>query len=328
MSRTAKPIKLPWRPVKAPAAQTAEQRQQEAQREALVRRRRQKLLLVGALVSLLVHMGIMLVLSSVYRWRPGGAGPEAVQYEFAILQEEELTQLESATFDELTTQAIENQETLPESSEVLAPDIPAVEMEFAAGGAMPALGGSGEGGDFGLSGGAAGTSFFGVSSSGTRFAYIVDKSGSMSEGRKMLVAKDQLRRSIESLPDYAHFFVVLFSNGITVPNFQDDWMRAKPTTVARVIRWLNSEVDPGGGTEPRTAFQRVFALEVRPDVIFFLTDGEITGFTAEEIAAMNARGKRVVINTIAFGDPTSQSLLKAVAAQSGGVYRFVPSGVD
>ena len=71
----------------------------------------------------------------------------------------------------------------------------------------------------------------------------------------------------------------------------------------------------------------MFSLKVRPDVIFFLTDGEIPDLTAVEIAAMNGRGKRVVINTIAFGDPASQALLKEVAMQSGGVYRFVdPAG--
>ena len=70
----------------------------------------------------------------------------------------------------------------------------------------------------------------------------------------------------------------------------------------------------------------VLAKEFRPDVVFFLTDGEVQNFTAAECAALNAGGKRVVINTIAFGDPTSQTLLKQIASDSGGVYRFVPSG--
>ncbi|MCZ6834683.1 MAG: VWA domain-containing protein, partial [Planctomycetota bacterium] len=245
--------------------------------------------------------------------------------EFAILQEEELTQLEMTEFDSLDTDAIQDLETLPEESAEFSPDIPAVEMEFASSGSLPTLGGSGSGEDFGLEGGTAGTSFFGVSSSGTRFAYIVDKSGSMGNGTKMLVAKREMARSIQSLPDYAHFYILMFSGGVLAPHFQDDWMRAKKTTVARVIRWLNNEVDPGGGTQPRDAFERIFALETRPDVIFFLTDGEITGFSAEEIAAFNRRGKRVVVNTIAFGDPSSQALLKEIASQSGGVYRFVPT---
>lgn len=328
MSRLSSPIKFPFRPVRRSAVPDVAQRELDAQREALIRRRWQRLLLLGCGVSLLVHLVIMVILNGIHRWGPGSAGVESTQYEFAIVQEEELTKLERTNFDELTTEAIENQESLPEESPILSPNIPAVEMEFAAGGAVPTLGGSGSGEDFGLSGGAAGTSFFGVSSSGTRFAYIVDRSGSMGDGTKMAVAKRELASSIQGLPDYAQFYVVMFSSGIMMPHFQDDWMRAKATTVARMVRWLNTEVDPSGGTEPRGAFQQVFSLETRPDVIFFLTDGEISNFTADEVAALNRRGKRVVINTIAFGDPTSQDLLKAIASQSGGVYRYVPAGVN
>lgn len=327
MSRIPNPIKLPLKPVRFLVGTDPEMRNLEDQRDARIRHRRHKLLLLGLAISVIVHLTIMLVLSSIHRWRPAGSPGDPVEYEFAILQEEQLTQLEQTVFDDLSTEAIED-ETMPEESAELSPEIPAVAMEFAAAGAVPALGGAGAGEDFGLSGGAAGTSFFGVSSSGTRFAFIVDRSGSMGDGTKMLVAKRELARSIQGLPDYAEFFVVMFSSDLQIPNFQDDWLRAKKTMVARMIRWLNSEVDPIGGTKPRSAFQLVFSLEQRPDVIYFLTDGEITGFDADEVAALNRRGKRVVINTIAFGDPSSQDLLKDIAAQSGGVYRFVPASTN
>ena len=156
-------------------------RQLDEQRLLRLRTHWRRLLLLGIVVSLFVHVLIMLVLSSIYRWSPAGSGSDPVQYEFAILQEEELTRLEQAAFDEMTTEAIAELEDLPEESAELSPDIPAVEMEFAASGAMPTLGGSGSGDAFGLTGGGSGTSFFGVSSSGTRFAYIVDKSGSMGD---------------------------------------------------------------------------------------------------------------------------------------------------
>ena len=83
-----------------------------------------------------------------------------------------------------------------------------------------------------------------------------------------------------------------------------------------------------GGTNPLPAFTRVFGLKERPDVIFFLTDGEITSnsMRPENVAALNNRGLRTVINTIAFGDNSSQDLLMQIAMESGGVYRFVQSG--
>ena len=99
---------------------------------------------------------------------------------------------------------------------------------------------------------------------------------------------------------------------------------ARPNTVRSFVRWLN-EVAPGGGTEPKPAFELIFAQEERPDVIFFLTDGVIPDMNAEFVAGLNAHGKRVVINTISFGEDSSQGLLKQIAADSGGVWRHVRS---
>ena len=155
-------------------------------------------------------------------------------------------------------------------------------------------------------------------------AYIVDISGSMREGRKLEVAMRELSRSISALPDYAQFHVLLFSTSYVEPPMQTGWMRARRSTVTAITTWLE-RVTPGGGTLPMEAFVHAFSLSTRPDVIFFLTDGEIPAKTAAEVAQLNDRGQRVVINTIAFGDPTSQEQLKQIATDSGGAYRFVPS---
>ena len=174
-------------------------------------------------------------------------------------------------------------------------------------------------------GGGGGTSFFGISSKGTRFAYIVDISGSMGQNRKMETAMQELRRSIESLPDYSYFYILLFSSEIKQPPMQKGWMRARKPVVRQFTNWLTS-VDPGGGTEPKSSFQAVFSLAVRPDVIYFLTDGQFEDIAPDEIAEMNSHGKKVVINTIQFGDPYGQDVLKQIAAKSGGAYRFIASG--
>ena len=193
---------------------------------------------------------------------------------------------------------------------------------------MPTLGGCGDGScDATLGGGSAGTSFFGVSSRGSRFAYIVDVSGSMGQQRKIHIAMRELARSISELPDYAYFYVVLFSTNAQQPPMQSGWSRARPTTVRKFVRWFG-KVEPRGGTNPRPAFESVFSLKKRPDVIFFMTDGQITNFGADELPSTRSRGKNVIINTIAFGDPASQDLLRAIARQTGGTYRYVASGGD
>jgi hypothetical protein len=289
-------------------------RQLEAQREQTARRRR-------------LHLGLMYYLAMAYRAVPAGAGPQPATYELAILQQEELTNLESAELDDLIPQIVSEHDDLAlnEPSTELDPVIPAAELEIDRRGAMPTLGGAGDDAGAGgsLVGGGAGTTFFGVSSRGMRFAYIVDKSGSMSEDRKMDVAKNELARSVSSLPDYASFYVLLFSNNFIQPRGQNGWTQAKRSNLSYFIRWLN-DVDPGGGTNPMPAFSQVFSLDEGADVIFFLTDGQIPGDHEQILATLKEQSGRVVINTIAFGDPGSQDLLKRIARQSGGVYRFVP----
>jgi hypothetical protein len=302
-------------------------RRLEEEREQLIRRRRRNLLMVGVALSIVVHVGLMTYLNSLRRSVPEGRGAEPVSLEFAVLHDEELTRLQETPFEELVPDIPwEFEDISPADDAKLDTDVSAASLDVAATGAVPALGGSGggEGGDT-LGGGGAGTSFFGVSSRGSRFAYIVDVSGSMRQNRKLDVCLRELARSIETLPDYAYFFVALYSNNVTTPPYQNDWERARRNTTSRLIRWLN-EVDPHGGTRPAPAFHLVFNLETRADVVFFLTDGLIPPDTARVVAELNSRGRRVVVNTIAFGDPTSQDLLKEIARSSGGVYRFVPSG--
>jgi hypothetical protein len=301
-------------------------RRMEHQRDLEMRRRRRNLLFVGVSVSLLIHIALMAYLNLFRRAVPQGTGPQPVSIEFAVIQETELTQLENLQFDDLVPEVPLEDRDVSETELELADDVSATVLDISAAGAVPALTGAGRGQGSTLGGGGAGTSFFGVSSRGTRFAYIVDVSGSMGQQRKIDVAMRELARSIEALPDYAYFYVVLYASEITLPPAQRDWTRARPSTVSRLIRWLN-QIDPRGGTRPVPAFRQVYSIEERPDVIFFLTDGEIprSEETLATVTLLNSRGRRVVINTIAFGDPVSQDLLREIARASGGIYRFVAS---
>jgi hypothetical protein len=302
-------------------------RQVELERERLRRARWRQLLILGVALSLLTHISLMILLGVLRRGGPGGAPSAPVSIQFAILQEEALDELSDLEFEDPPTQPIDQVADLAEDIPAdLAAEAPEA-LEVSAAGAVPALGAGGAGGtgeSGGLQGGGAGTSFFGIASRGTRFAYIVDRSGSMGQGRKMATAAAELEKSLEALPDYAQFFVVLFSSDYTLPPMQQDWLRARRSTVRNLVQWLRG-VPARGGTDPSGAFQLVLGLEVRPDVIYFLTDGEIPGMGADFVADLNKLGKRVTINTIAFGDPASQELLKEIARDSGGVYRFVPS---
>lgn len=301
--------------------------------ELLVRERRRhrrqrivNLILIGFAISIPFHLAVIVYLASVRLAGPPSTGPEETVVEFAVLSESELEDLGEQ--EELESLDVPEIEELSAFSEALTEDLDtaAVAMDLSTDltGAVPTPGGgAGLGQSDAMGGGlAGGASFFGVSSRGRRFAYIVDISGSMNSDDKFPIAMNELKRSIRALPDYASFVVLLYSNILRTPPMQNTWFRANPSSVNRVSRWIDT-VDSGGGTLPLPAFQEVFKLADRPDVIFFLTDGIIPGNVPAEVADLNAKGRGVVVNTISFGGDAAREPLRRMAADSDGVYRHV-----
>jgi len=171
--------------------------------------------------------------------------------------------------------------------------------------------------------GFAGTTFFGARGTGKRFAFIVDKSGSMNAQGKMERAMRELARSVEALPDYAQFRVLLFDTQATT--FPDrGFAKARESEVARLGRWLGDKL-PVGGTTPMVAFDRVMGEATPPDAIFFMTDGEIgKDDPAAIIKRVSGRDGVVPVHCIAFGDARASAQLAEIARATGGQHRFVP----
>ncbi len=310
----------------------------EEERVRLLRERRIHLILLGLAVSLPVHIAIIIWLASVYLPGQVGFGAPSVNFEMSMLGDDSLAEASGSEGDGM---AVEDSLGGPSGSEgpvSLEASSPAIGLgggtgsgSLEAGGSGPSGeggfggGGGGSGGGLGPGGGSGGTSFFGVGGRGTRFAYIVDISGSMSTGNRMQVAMDELKRSVSSLPDFASFAIFLYSDHSLEPPFQEGFMRAMPGNVTRVKRWLD-EQSPMGGTEPGTAFERALALNPPPDLIFFLTDGEIPDNVPGYLASRNGTNgkKRIVIHCIAFSTDASQDSLRRIARESEGTFRFVP----
>jgi hypothetical protein len=312
--------------------------QLQGEQRRWMKRRRIRLILTGLAVSMPFHLAILFILSQMHLpGSGGGGGGEGAPIEIALVAQNKLSVADQPTLLE-PPKPQESPAGLPspvplsatvsgpESMGNLAPGAAAPPgLLTGSGGGRGSGSGMGQGGDGdSLGGGAAGTSFFGVGSRGTRFAYIVDKSGSMEAGRRWWTAAAELRRSIEALPDFAYSYVVLYDHVLTMPPMQEGWMRTSKSNVGKLNRWLE-QVTPAGGTQPFSSFAQVFSLDVPPDVVFFMTDGEIPEDTAQQVASLNSRGKRVVIHCIAFGDPSSQTQLKQIAGETGGQYRFVPA---
>ncbi|MDZ4756352.1 MAG: VWA domain-containing protein [Phycisphaerae bacterium] len=310
--------------------QTIERMHEE--RSSLLRQRRVHLLLLGLSVSLPFHIMIMIWLASIYMPGPVGDEPPAITFELGVLNDERLA--DGPSTDEVPLIDLTASAGSVEGS-ALEATTPAIGMQSQSSGSLEAAGGApvgegsvGGGGSLGPGGGGSGgTSFFGVGGRGSRFAYIVDISGSMANGTRFSVAIDELKRSITALPDFASFVVVLFSSASVEPPFQESYLKAHPSNVARMKKWIDT-MSPMGGTDPGGAFQRALGLSPPPDIIFFLTDGEIPPHMAEVLSASNGAGgkKRVVIHTIAFSTDAGQEILRKIARDSEGTFRYVPAG--
>jgi len=169
--------------------------------------------------------------------------------------------------------------------------------------------------------------FMGSKAKGQRICIIADVSGSMSapfvylnpatkqffNGRKSIdYLRDELVKTLKSLPAEAQFNIILFDSKIEVmPG--GTWLSGNQA--GQILPWVNA-IKPRGGTKPLPAFQYAFSLQPRPDVIFFMTDGIFANSTAS-IALLNSQQPKVVINAIQLtANPFGAQGLKLLALQS------------
>ena len=72
----------------------------------------------------------------------------------------------------------------------------------------------------------------------------------------------------------------------------------------------------------------MYALSLRPDAIYFLSDGQFDPSAIQILRAQNRQNLRmnirqIPIHTIAFLDRFAEGLMRTIARNSGGEYRFV-----
>lgn len=288
------------------------------------------LIFVGLLISILVHLNIGFLLSLLTK---SGFGTESTsegtEIHFAVMDSDELSELPESDLtsaqDSAPTQATES--VVETTQATLTAEATTTALQATGAAMTPSLagggGGTGMGAGMGGSGGG-GTSFFGISSAGSRFCYIVDVSGSMGSDNRLEKAMTELTNSLKKLPDFAKFYILFYSSGVQEPSSQRGWNTARKSTIRKMISEFEL-IRASGGTEPEDAFIQALSISPVPEVIFFLTDGEISGFSVDDLKALLPRKGRVVINTIAFGNDKSQQLLKDFSKMTGGKFNSVSS---
>ena len=190
------------------------------------------------------------------------------------------------------------------------------------------LGGNGKGSGEGTgdeAGGVAdpglGAAFFGSQGAGKTFVYIVDMSGSMY-GARFERARRELISSIEKLNPEQSFHVFFFSDQtfpLFFPKPATSLIKANSSNKKKSVRWIRAR-EPGGLTNPIMSLRA--ALDLKPDVIFLLTDGEVDD--PEQVRKIiQDNNVRTTIHTIAFENEDGANTLERIAKENRGSFRFV-----
>ena len=166
--------------------------------------------------------------------------------------------------------------------------------------------------------GGPGASFFGITAGGNNFVFVVDMSGSM-RGRRFERARAELRRTMFSLVEAQKYFIVFYSTQ-AYPMPAAGLLEATKPNLMQTARWLN-KIEPMGYTVPLPALLQ--ALDLKPDAVFLLSDGQFDPLVVDMVM-LNQAATKVPIHTIGFESREGEPVLKALAARSGGTYRFVP----
>ncbi len=170
---------------------------------------------------------------------------------------------------------------------------------------LPAAGGLTQGGatSKGGLGNEGSTSVFGAEGKGSKFVYVFDRSGSMDGlgGRPLAAAKSELIKSLRDLSDTHQFAIIFYNENPHVFSPHGGRPRllfADEQGKAQAERYVRSLI-AGGGTQHMDAL--TLALNMRPDVIFFLTDAAQPQLYPADFERIRKLNNGTSIHAIEFG---------------------------
>lgn len=182
-------------------------------------------------------------------------------------------------------------------------------------------GGSGPRGSWGT------TPFFGLLGTGGKFVYVIDCSGSMFGHKSMQAAKSEMLSSLQTLKRAQEFQIIFYNlkrKWMTAPGRVDCRFFVASETNRRAAAQFVAEIQPDDGTDHLPALK--LALDLHPDVIFFLTDGGDPGLNPSELAEIRRLNKgRSRIHCVRFDTkdepvPAPMNFVHTLAAENGGDY--------
>jgi Ca-activated chloride channel family protein len=211
-------------------------------------------------------------------------------------------------------------------------DLPGGQLRPAAGGASSLIQPSESGGAarVGGTGGPGQTTFMDIAGVGKTFVYVIDTSSSMN-GSRLKVAKGQLKASLRLLQPNQKFAVIFYNEHRERLKLRRQAEQSMYFATELNKQLATQEIDritPDRGTEHKLAL--IEALSLKPDVVYFLTDGDEPALSAAELKEIHRHTGRTTIHVIKLGDgkvSTRQiSWLELLARQAGGEFREFNAG--
>lgn len=172
-------------------------------------------------------------------------------------------------------------------------------------------------------GGKARTKVYGLNGEGWKFVYVFDRSGSMggSGNRALNSAKNELLKSIADLGETHQFQIIFYNEQPTIMKFNDSsQLMFGNDANKKQARSFVGGITADGATAHEPAL--LLALQLSPDVIFFLTDADQPELSPAQLQRIQQRNKGgATINTIEFGlgpKIRKENFLDRLAAQNNG----------
>jgi len=168
-------------------------------------------------------------------------------------------------------------------------------------------------------------SLFGVKAEGSKFVYVLDRSGS-TDGKLLAAAKTEILASIENIDDVHQFQLVVYNERPKAFNpAGPDGQLAFGTDANRAeVKKFLGTIAADGGTDHAAALS--LAIRMRPDVIFLMTDGDKPLLGDQQLARIDRIGPGIIFHTVQFGDGpqrVGRGWMGKLAQQSGGEYLYV-----
>lgn len=170
------------------------------------------------------------------------------------------------------------------------------------------------------------TSIFGSGPlTGTRFVFLIDRSGSMGSGGLGVLprARDELMKALGSLNE-SHMFQVVAYHQKTVMVGRREMLAANPANAQLAGDFLDHLAAFGSTQHEAGIFS---ALALQPDVIVLMSDGGFPALNAGQIRSIRksmARG--TTVHCVQFGTSDlapEDSFMEQLALATGGTFRYI-----